>query len=285
MDDLIVVTGALGNVGAQVVETLGSAGARVIAADLNVDALEERFGAEVEPAHLDFTDHSTFAPVLAHATKIFLIRPPAISRVGDTINPFIDAASSQVSHIVFSSVAGADENRIVPHHRIEEHLKESDIPWTMLRPGFFAQNIATAYRQDIVEHDRMYLPAKDGLVAFIDSRDIGGVAALALTEPGHEEKAYHLTGPEAFTFYQVAEMLSTVLGRTIRYEEASVLAYFNHLRLQGLVFPHALVQTILHTGLRRGDAEEVTSTVSDLLGRPARNLQAYLEENRSFWLV
>ena len=280
----ILVTGALGNVGSAVVGSLLDRGVSdVRVADISRDALVERFPG-IEAVMLDYTDASTFAPVVADADRVFLIRPPAVSRVGNTINPFLDLAeSSGVRHVVFSSVAGAESNRIVPHHRIEAHLIDSGMAWTMLRPGFFAQNIATAYRQDINEANRIYVPAADGLVAFIDARDIADVAAACLTEDGHEGNGYHLTGPQAVTFDQVADLLSTKLGRAISYEPASVLGYFRHLRTQGLVLPHAVVQTLLHTGLRRGDAEPVTRTVEDLLGRPARTLDTYLDDNLALW--
>ena len=283
MPDLVVVTGALGNVGTGVVAALADREVDVRVADINDGALAERFP-DCDRAVLDFTDPSTFDAVVAGAKRLFLIRPPAISRVSNTINPFIDAAQGHgTEHVVFSSVAGAESNRIVPHHRIEAHLTASSMAWTMLRPGFFDQNIATAYRRDIVEDNRIYVPAGAGLVAFIDARDIGEVAAVCLTEDGHEMQGYQLTGPEAVTFDQVAALLSDQLGRTITYDPASVFGYFRHLRGQGLVLPHAVVQTILHTGLRKGDAEAVTSTVPDLLGRPARSLSEYIADYLDLW--
>lgn len=233
---------------------------------------------------LDFTDPTTFAPALEGVSKVFLIRPPAVARVGNTINSFIDAAQDhRVDHIVFSSVAGADTNKVVPHHRIETHLQGSKMAWTMLRPGFFAQNIGTAYHRDIVANNRIYLPAGRGRVAFIDTRDIAEVAAVALTEEGHEGRGYHLTGPEAVSFNHVARLLSETIGRTISYEPSSILGYLRHLRQQGMIWPQAVVQTVLHAGLRRGDAEAVTTTVTDLVGRPARSVEDYINDHAASW--
>ncbi len=283
MSELVVVTGALGNVGGGVVASLAERGVPVRVADINEGALAERFP-ECDRAFLDYTEPSTFDTVVADARRVFLIRPPAISRVSNTINPFIDAAQEHgVEHVVFSSVAGAESNRIVPHHRIEKHLMESSMAWTMLRPGFFAQNLATAYRQDITTSNQIYVPAGNGLVAFIDAQDIGEVAAVCLAEDGHQMQGYHLTGPEAVTFYQVARLLTEQLGRSITYVPAPVIGYFRHLRYRGLVVPHAVVQTILHTGLRRGDAEAVNHTVDDLLGRPARSLSEYVADHLELW--
>ncbi|MFP4554899.1 MAG: SDR family oxidoreductase [Actinomycetota bacterium] len=280
---MYLVTGALGNVGSHVVQELLDRDVGVRTADIAPEALKARFGG-TQQVHLDLNDSSTFSPALEGVSKVFLVRPPAISRVGPTLNRLIDhAAQAGVEAIVFSSVAGADTNTIIPHHRVETHLKESRLAWTILRPGFFAQNIESAYRQDIVEDDRIYVPAADGKVAFIDARDIAAVAALALTDPSHEMKEYHLTGPQAVTFHRVAEILSGQLDRDISYEPASVAGYFTHLLGQGLGVPHALIQTILHAGLRRGDAEPVTNTVTELLGRPPTSLEQYVDDSVHVW--
>ena len=279
-----LVTGALGNVGSHVAETLLDWGMEVRVADIAPDVLATRFGDRAEPVHLNFNDATTFDPALEDVSRVFLIRPPAISRVGPTLNRFIDhATSADVETVVFSSVAGADTNRIVPHHRVEKHLQASGLAWTMLRPGFFAQNIETAYRRDIIEDDRIYVPAGNGKVAFIDVRDIAAAAALALTDTTHNMKGYHLTGPEAFTFDQVAGMLTEALGRPITYQPATIPGYYQHLKRQGLPTPHALVQTILHAGLRRGDAEPVTDAAEVLLARPPTPLKMYVGDNVQKW--
>ena len=127
------------------------------------------------------------------------------------------------------------------------------------------------------------MPAGDGLGAFIDTRELGEAAAVALTEDGHRGRGYHLTGPEAVTFVQVAAILSEVLGRTIRYEPAGIVGYFRHLRRQGQVVPQAVVQTILHTSLRRGDAEPVTDELASLLGRAPRTPRDYVQDHAGTW--
>lgn len=274
-----LVTGATGNVGSIVAESLDSNGHEVIVAGSDVRELNRRFGAEFTVAHLDFHNPATF-DCLGGVSGLFLLRPPQISRVGNTINPFIDrAVEVGVEHIVFSSVAGAGSNRIVPHHRIEQHIFASGLDWTILRPGFFAQNLQTSYRADIVEDDRIYLPAGAGRVAFIDTRDLGEIAARALTGPAHRGKAYHLTGAEAIGFDRVAEILSHALDREIAYEPASIPSYFLHSKKRGLPIPQALVQTILHTGLRNGDGAPVTDTVEQLLGRPPRSIDTYVADH------
>jgi len=178
-----LVTGATGNLGSAVVAELQIRGLPVRAAGTDTDRLEREFPG-VEAARLDLTDPTTFSPTLQGVRRLFLVRPPAITRVKPTVNRFLDvAADAGVQHVVFSSVLGAEANRIVPHHRIETHLRSLALSWTVLRPGFFAQNLATAYARDIVDDDRIHLPAADGRVAFIDTRDIGAIAADILADP------------------------------------------------------------------------------------------------------
>jgi len=280
----VLVTGAAGNVGVGVVRGLVERGVRVRAADLDLAVVRER-DPGAEPIALDFTDPATFGPALRDVQRVFLIRPPAIARVKPTLNRFLDAAvTAGVEHVVFSSVAGAETNRVVPHHRVEQHLFATGLRWTVLRPGFFAQNVATAYRQDIVRDGRLHVPAGQGRVAFIDVRDLGDLAASVLADPGpHEGAGYTLTGPEAVTFYDVARVLTEELGRPIRYEPASVLGYVRHLGRQGLPVAQRLVQTVLHAGLRRGDAEIVDPTLGRLLGRDPHTLTQYVHDHRELW--
>lgn len=277
----ILVTGASGNVGSAVAGHLLQRGLSVRAADIDLSCLP----AGAQPVRLDLTDPATYAPALRGIDRLFLIRPPAIARVKPTLHAFLDAAADAgVSHVVFSSVAGAQDNRIVPHHRVEQHLMASPMGWTMLRPGFFAQNLASAYRTDIRDHDRIHVPAADGRVAFIDTRDLGEAAAIILADPtGHVGQGYTLTGPRAVTFDQVAAMLTGQLGRQVTYQPASILGYLRHLRHHGLPVAQRLVQTILHTGLRRGDAETVDPTIEALLGRPARELTTYIADHHQLW--
>lgn len=283
MNGPVVVVGASGNVGGAVAASLVAAGVPVRAAVTRPG----RFTASdlVRPVALNLLDPSSFPAAVEGAAGLFLLRPPAISKVDPTLNALADAAAAAgVGHIVFSSVTGADTNKVVPHHRVETHLQSMATPWTILRPGFFSQNLADAYRDDIVEDDRIVLPAGAGRAAFIDARDIGEVAARMFLDPArHAGQAYTLTGPQAFSFDEVAAVLSDELGRTIRYEPTSALRYLRHVHRQGRPWMQALVQTVLHTGLRRGDADHVDPTLTALLGRPGRTLREYVHDNRAIW--
>lgn len=273
----VLVTTALGQVGRQVVASCRDLGIPVRVSHLELAPLEAAHP-ELENVRLDFLDRSTWPSALAGCDGVFLLRPPPIGDMATTLAPFIDAAcEAGVEHVVFLSVSRADEMKWVPHHEVEQHLARSGDRWTVLRPGFFAQNLETAYRRDILEDGRLYVPAGDGRVAFVDVRDVGEVAARVLADPGvYRGKAITLTGPEAVTFGDAARLLSKALGREVRYEPASIPGYVVHLRRRGMPWAQVAVQTVLHVGLRRGDAARVDPEASRILGRRPRDMGAYV---------
>jgi NmrA-like family len=190
-----------------------------------------------------------------------------------------------VKHLVFLSVDGAQKRSWVPHRKVEDHLRGTSGSWTVLRPGFFAQNLGDAYCIDVRDDSRLFVPAADGRVAFLDVADIGDVAARIFALPERfRGQAMRLAGPEAITFAQLAKRLSNVLGRQIVYEPASIVGYLWHLRRhRHLSLMQAIVFTVLHVGLRDGDAQTIDDQQLALLGRPATPIANYLERSKALW--
>ncbi len=276
----VLVTGATGNVGRPLVEAAKELGLTVRAA-----VRPGSRGIEGVPSvPLDFADPATFGPALAGIDGLFLLRPPAISRVGPTLNRLVDTGRDTLRHVVFLSVAGAEHNRFVPHASVERHLETSGIPYTFLRAGFFGQNLVTAYRADIREDDRLYLPSRNARVAWVDARDLGEAGARAFVTPDAKGAAWTLKGAESRTFEEVASSLSHHLGRTIRYEEASVPGYLWHLLVrQRLSLGLAVVQTVLHVVLRRGSQAEPDPKLAEILGRAPRTIEDTIRDNLPIW--
>ena len=285
-DQPILVTGATGNVGRAVVHALLERGLPVMAAGSATSSIRDRFGDAVAPVRLDFLDRQTWGDAVRGAAHMFLMRPPAIADVQNNLNPFVDFARERgVDHVVFLSVAGAGNNRFVPHRKVEDHLRERSERFTNLRPGFFAQNLGSAYRRDIAEGDRIYVPAgRHQPVNWIDARDIAEVAALILHDPTpHRAESYTLAGPGAVPWSEVTNALSEVLGREIEYEPASLLGYVLHLRGRGLPRGAITVQTALHFLLRFGQGATEDPTLERLLGHPGRTIRTYIQDHADLW--
>ena len=276
--DTIMVTGATGNVGREVVRGLLARGARLrVAVTDAADARRAPAGvAEVVP--FDFTAPETFS-AFDGVARLFLLRPPAISNIKRDIKPAIDAAvAAGVGHIVFLSLVGAERSRIVPHAKVEKLLTRCGVAWTMLRCGFFMQNLDTTHRADIVENDDIFIPAGQGQTAFIDVRDIGQVAARTLTEAGHENVAYPLTGSEALTYDEVAQIMTEELGRPISYSDPSPLAFARRMRERGHPGSYINVMNGIYLTTRLGMAATIYPQAAELLGRPPITMRQYVRD-------
>jgi uncharacterized protein YbjT (DUF2867 family) len=285
----VLVTSAAGHIGREVVLALSAGAASsarlvVRAGDRSTAAVEAMHGPRVEVACLDYERPETFAGAVAGCRALFLTRPPSVARVESTLLPFLDVALAEgVEHVVFLSVAGAATHALVPHHAVERYLAARAPSFTLLRPGFFSQNLGLAYREDIVE-GRLVLAAGRERVAFVDVRDVAELAAAILAAPSrHRGSAYTCTGKEALSFEEAALLLSEVLERPVRFEAASIAGYVRHLHLRGMALPQIAVQTLLHVGLRLGGEAAIDPTLERLLGRPPRGLASYIRESASLW--
>jgi uncharacterized protein YbjT (DUF2867 family) len=272
----ILVTGATGNVGQEVVKELSRRGQQVVAAVLNAKGARKA-PAGIQTVEFDFGRHATFEPALAGVEKLFLMRPPQIADVERYLHPVIDAAQAAgVQHIAFLSLMGV--NPRVPHYKVEQKILACQVPYTFLRPSFYMQNLDTFYRDDIRLRDELFVPAGRAKTSFIDVRDIGAVAGLALTEDGHLNRAYTLTGSEALDYYQVAEIFTQVQGRPIRYRRPTAAEYAARQQALGVQPEFIKVMRSLYWTVRLGIGAKVTPELGQLLGRPPVTMADYARD-------
>lgn len=282
-NERILVTGATGNVGREVARELAAQGRPFRAAVLD-DQAPADLPPAAQPVVFDFTDPATYPAALDGVTRLFLMRPPAIANIQRDMKPAIDyAIAAGVRHIVFLSLQGAERNRFVPHAKVEDLLLASGVPYTLLRCGFFMQNLDTTHRADLIESSDIFIPAGKGRTAFIDVRDIGAVAALALAEPGHENRAYTLTGSEALSYDDVAGLMSAILGRPITYSDPSPVAFARRFRRRGYPWAYIGVMEGIYMTTRLGLAATVTPDTTELLGRAPITMSQYISDYAPVW--
>src|SRR5215204_7164459 len=222
----VLITGATGNVGSAVLDnsrTTDLSLRALVHDESKARTMRER---GVEAFVGDFLEPESLAPALEGVGTLLLITPHHPEQVAQATN-IIQVArdSGDDPRIVRLSVAQASHEAPTKncrqHAQIEEELISSGLPYTLLRPTTFMQNtLATV--PTVSSEGRIYQPFKDGKLGMIDVRDIGEVAAKVLTEEGHEGKSYTMTGPAAISFYEVAEALSEVLGKEVRYVNISL---------------------------------------------------------------
>lgn len=281
---MILVTGATGNVGGPLAKLLHAQGQPLRAAVSSPQSARKLPDPALPWVVLNFEDPQTYAAAFAGVDRLFLMRPPQMADVERSIKPLIDyAVAAGVRHIVFLSLLGAEKNKVVPHAKIEELLQRGPAAHTLLRAGFFMQNLSTTHRQDIVEHDDVFVPAGNGRTAFVDTRDLAAVAALALTAPGHENKAYALTGSEAIDYNAVAAILSDVLGRPITYSNPSPLRFARRMRQREAPWAYIGVMTAIYMTTRFGMAATVHPDLANLLGRAPIRFRQFAEDEAAVW--
>jgi uncharacterized protein YbjT (DUF2867 family) len=213
---MIVVTGATGKIGSELVRLLAERGETVRA--LARHAGRGAVTPNVEWAAADLARREQLPSIFTGAEKLFLLTANSEDMVRLQKNAIAAARQAGVRHVVKLSALGAsDHSKSVIglwHYNVERVLLESGLAWTVLRPHHFMDNLLDQ-RENIVRDGIVYSAAGEGRIPFIDTRDIAAVAAVALTEPGHEAKEYVLTGPEALSYRRATEILSGVLGRPL----------------------------------------------------------------------
>ena len=288
MSTTILVTGATGTIGSQVVAHLAKKQDVTIRAGVRDAAKAKgKLGANVTPVDFDYEKPDTLAAACKGADKVFLLTPFAPNQV-ELGTRLVDAAKAAgVKHIVKLSAMGADQEPGIQlgrwHRAIEKHVEASGIAWTFLRPNNFMDNFVSYYPPD--KEGAIYLPWGNGACSFIDARDVGAVAAACLTSSGHEGKAYVPTGPEAFTIAQAAATLSEVTGRNIKYVDVPEAAAKKAMLDMGL--PAWMVDGMmeLHAVDKAGYAAIVTDDVKTLTGQAPRSFRDFARDNKSKWSV
>lgn len=283
--DRILVTGATGNVGIEIVKALIQKGGFPVAAVRKNEKDKSALPDGIELVEFEFGKTDTYKAALQGIKKVFLMRPPAISDVKATIFPFVDeAVKAGVEHIVLLSLMGAEQNPVVPHRKLELYLLEKKIPYTFLRPSFFMQNISTTHRDEVRLNNEIFVPAGKGKTSFIDCRDIAEIGAKVLLEPGHLYKAYELSGNEALSYYDAAEVLSEVLERKIEYKNPGILRFYIRMRQKGIPVAFVLVMIALYSVCRFGWAAKVTNESESLLGRKPITFRQFANDYKSNWI-
>jgi uncharacterized protein YbjT (DUF2867 family) len=280
---MILVTGATGAVGSAVVEHLVADGQPVRALVRDPAKAAGVLPESVELARGDLLDAASIGAALEGVDRMFLLSPPDERMLDMEHNAVAAAKAANLRHLVKLSVMDADPAarsyfaRV--HGQAEAAVRESGVPFTFLRPTFFMQNLLGSAGM-IKSQGAIYQPAGNGAAAYIDVEDIAAVGATVLTSAGHEGKTYTLTGPELLTFAQVAEILSRVLGKPVRYVDIPRDTAKQAMLQMGMPEWYAEAISQLMDDLRDGKMARVTRDVEDVTGRPPRTFEQFAIEHR-----
>ncbi|MEJ2196893.1 MAG: SDR family oxidoreductase [Ignavibacteriaceae bacterium] len=274
----VLVTGATGNTGSLLVPALLRAGIDVrifVRDEAKAEPLKD-LGAEVVTGDLDQPE--TISPAVKNIDKIYLLTWNGETQLQQAKNVINAAKDAGNPHLIRHSMWGPENSRIIKQgYEIDEIIKSSGLPWTILKPTFYMQNTMMA-AQTISSDGVIYWDMKDGKLGMIDVRDIADSAFAVITGDGHEGKSYILTGPEAISFNDVAKAFSKVLDKEVKYVnvpgEASLQA------MVGMGVPEWIAKGYLELseGFSENFAYSTTNNVEILAGHPARSFDQFVKD-------
>lgn len=271
----ILISGATGNIGGAVVQQLlqqpSQQPLRALVRD--PDKATQLAAQAVELARGDFSQPASLEAALQGVERAFLVMPNHPDQVALEGNFVTAAQRAGVRHLVKLSVLRAGE---LPstfqqwHRQIEAQIEASGMAWTHLRPNMLMQNMRW-FTPTMAQQGAFYHSIGDTLVSHVDGADVAAVAALCLSQPGHENQTYDLTGAEAISFSQVAAYFSQALGRPIQYIPVSPADLKAARLANGEPAWYLDAEAELFAAWQAGAGTAIDPTLSQLLGRaPAR---------------
>jgi NAD(P)H dehydrogenase (quinone) len=288
--DKIIVSGASGQLGSLVIEALLARNVApenliLVSRTPNTDHLKTYAERGASIRFGDFNKPESLAAAYAGGTRMLLI---SINAGGgnrpDLHKVAIDAAvRAGVKHIAYTSYVNADRNTAstiaVDHRRTERILQDSGVAWTMLRNQIYADGLVDQAIQ-IVREGRFVTHTPEARVAYVTRQDCAAAAAAVLATPGHENKAYNITGPTAIGPRELVAMASEISGKPVELVILTEADYRRQLAASGM--PQAAIDGTISFAAELDSPylREPSQSVAALTGQPAASVRDLLEASR-----
>lgn len=280
----ILIIGGTGKIGSELVSLLMNDGIHFrLLVRQNSTAQLPRYD-NYEVVHGDLAESEKLKIALQDIQQIFLLSRDQ-PRLGELERNLIKLAKeSGVKKIVKSSAFAAGLQPPVgygiSHAESEQKLIACGLKWVILRPYMFMQNLLEL-SDLIMSRNLMPLPLAKAKIGLIDARDIALVAKTVLTEDGYDNKFYELTGPDALSMTDCAEILSGILGRSIRYRSPPYWIAGLMMRIQGVSAWDVAMRRQLFKMIRDGGETKITRDVEHITGQKPRSFEKFLRENQN----
>lgn len=279
MTNTVLVTGATGNVGSQVVQQLIAAGIAPRVAVRSIKKADALKQAGAEPVEMDLDKPETVQPAFEGVDKVFLVSPFVPNMVQLAALLVVAAKKANLKQVVRLSALSQPGTTLSKWHGdVEKMIEDSGIPFTFLRPNGFMQNFVNSMADTIKTQNAFYMPIGDGKVSLVDTRDLGAVAVAVLTNTGHQGKAYDITGSEALSNHQIAAIFSQVLGRTINYMDVPEDAARQGMQNAGM--PNVIVNALLelYTSYKAGQAATLSPVIEQVTGKTPISFEQFARD-------
>ncbi|HAF33795.1 MAG TPA: NAD(P)-dependent oxidoreductase [Sphingobacterium sp.] len=284
---MILVTGATGNLGKATIDSLLNRGI----APNNITALvrDESKAAELKSKGLqiklgDYQDLESLKSAFRGVDKLLLVSSSSdIGKRFEQHKNAINAANeSGVGHIIYTSFDMKNLQQSIMggevryHAYTADYLRQTGIPYTLMNNTMYADMIPFLVGKDILNNG-ISIPAGDGKTPFLPISEMAEANAVVLTTPGHENKEYIIASETAFSFAEIADLLSDISGKTLAYHQPDVSAYVAQLIQAGLSEDDAAYIARFCGAIARGEFDTIKSDVKRLLGRSPVSLKEFLQ--------
>ena len=278
---MILITGATGNFGGSAAQFLQQKNIPFRAASKHLETLKKSFGNKTELATFDWDRPETFSEVLKGITTVYLVPPPVVTNDFHTkAKPFIEATKNAgVKHLVVMTALYSDNPDSI-FYGTEALVKNSGIDFTIIRPSFLFQNFLKQFLQSVRE-GFIVAPSERGKTSYVDVRNVGEATGIVLENPApHAGKTYSITGSEALTHAQMAEIFSQQLSKQVVHISPSPEEYKK--KLASLNVPDYLYEflAVLYNTIAKGQWKEVSNDYTLLTGKKQNTFADFVKEYR-----
>jgi ergot alkaloid biosynthesis protein len=271
----ILVTGGTGTTGSRVARRLSDQGHEARVATRTPDKAGEVL--------FDWFKPDSHAAATSGVDAVYLVAPTGALDVLEAMRPGLETAlSAGVRRFVLLSASALNEGDPMMG-QVHAYLRAYAPEWEVLRPSWFMQNLTGQHGQTIRDENAIYSATQKGRVPFIDADDIAAVAVRALTDDRPLNDDLLLTGPAALSYAEVADILSSTLGRNITHHALSADAMAGRFVQTGLDPSYAQLLAQLDAAIAEGAEDRTTDIVEHITGRPPTSLAAFAEIERRQW--
>jgi NAD(P)H dehydrogenase (quinone) len=288
--DKIIVSGASGQLGSLVIDELlarkvAPENLILVSRTPNTDHLKSYAARGANVRFGDFNDAASLDAAYRGGTRMLLISinggggdRPALHKVA--IDAAVRAGVKQIAYTSYVNADRYDTSTIaVDHRRTERILQESGVAWTMLRNQIYANGLVDQVSQ-IIRDGRYVTHTPDARVAYVTREDCAAAAAAVLATPGHDNKAYNITGPDAVGPRELVALASEISGKKIELVVLSEAEYRRQLAAAGT--PEGAINGTISFAAELDSPylREPSTSVADLTGRPATSVRMLLMQDR-----
>ena len=283
----ILVTGATGQLGSDVIDFLieQTEPSRVAALYRNEEKTQALRDKGVDLRKGDYDDYDSLLKAFEGVDKLYFVSGSDIAhRVPQHENVVKAAKEAGVSHVVYTSFQRQNETESSPiaavaeaHLKTEKWLKDSGIPYTILKHTVYMDVLPMFLGEDVIDRGVVYQPAGEGKAAFLLRHDMARVGAAVLTNAGHENKEYEIAADQAYSYGDIAAILSDIAGKKVQYVSPSKDEFTNTLSEQGVPQEAIGLSAGFAEAIKQGEMARTSSAVEAITGRQPTTLPGYLK--------